>query len=217
MLAGESSLSQVIACVESYKSQTYPYKELIIINNSSSQYKASELAIHAQHNVFVLDTPIKLSAGMARNHGIAAANGRILAQFDSNYFHHPNRLESQVAALAESEAEVCYLTSTLKYSFVSGRATRNTNDKSVIPQSLVMIRSKGVDYPNEEKGEEKSLMTKLINQKKVVSINAPMLMTKVCLGRSKIIDNPLSYADLTHDEKIVIMTMLNNQKTFANI
>lgn len=208
-LAGEAPIADVKACIASFKAQTYPYKELIIINNCHSQFAASELNIHAQQNVFIIDTPIKLTAGMARNHGIAAANGRILAQFDCNYLHHPQRLESQIFGLVSNEAELCYLTSTLKYSLVSGRASRFKNAKSLILNSMLMIRSKGIDYPNVEKNEEKAFCEACLKSgKKVVTLESPSLMTKLNSTHYDRQIEPTDFTDLTHEEKIAIQTML---------
>ncbi len=180
MLAGRTPINDVLATIKSFRNQTYPYKELVIINNSSSQYNASELNIHAQKDIFMVDTPIELTAGMARNYGIASANGQILAQFDSDYYHHPKRLEAQITALAKNDAEVCVLTETLAYSLINGRASKNSNLKSAILNSMVFIRPKDIDYPNQEKNEEKTILERLSKVGfKTISLSRPELMVKL--------------------------------------
>lgn len=184
MLAGQCPHEDIFAAIKCFNSQTYPYKELIIINNAKTQFEASALNMHAQKDIFIIDTPIGLSAGMARNYGISAANGQILAQFDADYYHSPNRLEVQIATLAGNEAHVSVLTETLQYSFVSGKATYQRNDKQAILNTMVLVRPRDIDYPNVNKNEEKGFLEKLINAgMKTISIPKVDLMCKLCLTK----------------------------------
>ena len=67
MLAGRVQLEDILTCIECFKAQTYPYKELIIVNNTKTQYEAATLELQAEKDVFIVDTPTELSAGMARS------------------------------------------------------------------------------------------------------------------------------------------------------
>jgi len=184
MLAGQCPLEDVLAGIRCFKAQTYPYKELIIINNAKTQFEASKLNMHAQKDIFIIDTPVGLSAGMARNYGISAANGQILAQFDPDYYFSPKRLEAQIATLAQNEAHVSVLTETLQYSFVSGRVSYNRNDRQAILGTMVLIRPRDLDYPNIDKNEEKGFLEKLIKAElKVISIPKADLACKLCLTK----------------------------------
>lgn len=186
MLVGKCPLEDVKAAIKCFKSQTYPYKELIIINNAFSQYEASGLSIHAQHNIFIVDTAVHMTAGMARNHGIAAAKGQIIAQFDADYYHHPNRIESQIGAIIQNEAQVCVLTETLNYSYVSGRASYNTNDRKAILGTMVMIRPAAIDYADVNKNEEKSILEKMTKaEMKIISLPRPDLACKLNITHGK--------------------------------
>lgn len=161
MLAGRTSIKDVLSAIKCFKAQTYPYKELIIVNNASNHLEASGFNIKAEQDIFLIDTPFGLSSGMARNYGISAANGRILAQFDPDYWYSPNRLESQVATLAENNAHIAVLSETLNYSFTSGRATYQTNDRKAILNTMVFLRPSGIDYPNVERQEELGIIGKM--------------------------------------------------------
>jgi len=189
MLVGKCPLEDIKAAIKCFKSQTYPYKELIIINNAFSQYEASGLNIHAQHNIFIVDTAVHMTAGMARNHGIAAAKGQIIAQFDADYYHHPNRIEAQIGAIIQNEAQVCVLTETLNYSYVSGRASYNTNDRKAILSTMVMIRPAAIDYADVNKNEEKSILEKMTKaEMKIISLPRPDLACKLNITRNTRID-----------------------------
>ena len=181
-LVGKCPIHDIIVLIDSFKSQTYPYKELIIVNNTKNQLIASKLNIHAQKDIYIVDTPINLTSGMARNYGISSANGSILAQFDPDYYHHPKRLEIQIATLAKNDVHISVLNETLQYSFISGKASYNKNDKQAILGTMVLIRPRDIDYPNVDANEEKLFLEKLVNQNmKVVSISQPELACKLCL------------------------------------
>jgi len=207
MLAGRMPIEYVYTAIESFKAQTYPYKELIIINNGKSQFENSSLNIHAQKDIFIIDTPTDLTAGMARNYGISAANGQILAQYDPDYYFSPNRLESQVRAISDNEVHACVLTETLQYSFISGRATYQQNDKNAILSTIVFIRPRQIDYPNIDKNEEKEFAEKFMKSDfKIVSLERPELACKIIPTRGTKSEHVTYNID---QHKNVIDNMLN--------
>jgi len=179
-LTGMHDAATVASCIHAFQAQTYPYKELIIINNAASQLEAANLNIEAQENVYLADTPTKLPAGIARNYGISAANGSIIAQFDANYWHHPKRLETQIGTIAANNSHACLLTRCTKASYNTGKINYLENDKSLIAQSLVTIKPNGVDYPPHDQGEELGFLYKMNRAyMKILTIEAPHLMCQV--------------------------------------
>lgn len=163
-----------------FQNQTYPNKELIIVNNNESQYLNSQVSIAAESDIFLIDTPMRVNAGMARNYGISAANGTILAQFDDIYYHHSNRIEAQVAAIAQNDSHMSLLNSCLSYSFISGRLSLYQNMKNIVLGSAVYIRPSQIDYPDIDKLEEKEFIERYIGGGyKVVSMNQPELLCKM--------------------------------------
>lgn len=194
MLAGHNSLNEVKAGIQCFESQTYPNKELIIVNNCPTQAKASELWIKKiGKTVQVVDTPYYLSAGMARNWGISAANGTILCQFDANYWYDPSRLEVQVSALVKHEVNVVMLAKTLQYSYISGRASYYTNKKSSIMNTMMCVRPKDIDYGDVEKNEEFSMIEKFVQANaKIISVDAPMLACRFHFAKKRVM-TPKNY------------------------
>ena len=191
LLAGKASIKDVLAAIECFKVQSYPYKELIILNNARNQFEASGLNIKAEKDIFLVDTPTELYAGQARNYGIRAANGRILAQFDADYWHDPRRLETQIATLAENEAHICILSETLLYSYVSGRASMNTNEKAAILGTMVFIRPSNIDYPPVTKHEEFGILNKMVKAgMKPIAIAKPELCCKLLNTKGDRVHNP---------------------------
>jgi glycosyltransferase involved in cell wall biosynthesis len=194
-LIGQSTVEDIVACIDCFQKQTYPYKELIIVNNAENQFAASELNIRAQPDVFLIDLPSHSTTGLARNHGLSASNGQIIAQFDVDYWHHPNRLEVQVAILAQQQAQVSFLSKTLKYSFVSGRTGYHTNSRNIVLGTMVHIRQKIADYPSyAEKNEEWGFLQGLLNNAKYkpVSIEQPELCCKLFFTSEARITEPIN-------------------------
>ena len=130
MLAGKIAPANIMAGIECFKSQDYSYKELIIVNNAQNQLDASSLNIKAEKDIFIVDTPQHLTTGMARNYGISAANGQILAQFDADYWHSPSRLSAQVAGMAKNESHIAVFNKTPSH-----------------PNSIAIVASEAVPTP----------------------------------------------------------------------
>jgi glycosyltransferase involved in cell wall biosynthesis len=214
MLAGKVSVKDIQITIDCFKSQTYPNKELIIVNNCPTQYQAADLNIYAQRNVFVLDTPVLLRAGMARNFGINAANGRIIVQFDPDFYHMPKRIETQLTTLANHEAGMCVLTETLSYSFVSAAARRHSNSLNAILNTMIFIRPKGIDYADQEKQEEKSLADQFNKAgAKIVSLAEPSLMVKLFTTNIQRRFDPKNLADLNYTEMESIQATVDAYKS----
>lgn len=193
MLAGRVSIPDILLAIKCFRSQTYPYRELIIVNNARTQFEASELNIQAERDIFLVDTPTELSAGMARNYGIRASNGQILAQFDADYYHDPQRLSTQISALAENNSHVCVLSETLKYSYVSGRASLHTNAKHAVLGTMVFLRPANIDYPNFVKHEEFGILDKMIKaDMNPISLSQPELVCKFDLTIGERIEEPIN-------------------------
>jgi len=211
MLAGRASTQDIISAIANFKQQTYPYKELIIVNNAKTQFDAAALNIQATRDVFLVDTPFHLSTGMARNYGIAAANGRIIAQHDHNYWYAPNRLESQIATMANNEAQIVVLTSTLSYSFGSGRASYHKNDKEAILNTMVCVRPAGIDYPNIDKQEELGFIERMQQAgARLISMSAPELACYLYLTDRDRITKPVK-CELSNDHFKLIKKILKDR------
>lgn len=212
MLAGRTALPDIVTAIACFQAQTYPYKELIIVNNAKSQFDAASLNIQAQRNVALVDTPYPFFAGMARNFGISTANGRILAQFDPDYWYAPNRLEAQVATLAQNEASVVMLSSTMQYSFISGRASYQQNDRNAVLGTMLFIRPTNIDYPNLDKQEELGLLEKFnAASAKVLAMPSPELACKLCYCSGKRTTKPVN-SGLSKSHFDVLKKMMKNRR-----
>jgi len=216
-LTGRNNLSDLLNCIECFKAQTYPYKELIIINNARNQLAASELNIKAEKDIFLIDTPNELTTGMARAHGMAAANGRIIAQFDVDYWHAPNRLETQIVNLGRQSAHISVLSRCLGYSFVSGRARYHENEKRAILGTMVHIRQAEINYqPDRDKNEELGFLEDLTKKGyQPISIDSPELCCKLNLTSEGRITTPIN-SGLSKAHFKTVQEMLTNHHSPKN-
>lgn len=208
MLAGKHTLPAILHGIECFRSQTYPFKELIIVNNCRTQWEASGFNIKAESDIFIIDTPQLVSAGMARNYGISASNGQILAQFDANHWHNKRRLEIQIATLAHAQAHIAVLSRTMCYSSNSCAATYYTNPKSAILSSMVFARPHGIDYPDWDKNEEYGILSRMQTANmRIASINKPEMMCRLHLAGT---EYQIEQSEVTKQHTKVIQSILKN-------
>ena len=218
MIVGRTPYNNISAAIDCFQEQTYPYKELIIVNNARNQLEASALNIPTQKDIFIIDTPRHLTAGMARNYGISTANGGILVQFDCNFWFDPNRISAQIVAMERNDAQVSVLSKTLNHSFITGRSSYNSNLQKAILNTMMFIRPKDVDYPDIDKNEEFGLLNKLNDiDYKIASIDNPNLACKLQYS-----DNPILKIETNclNDKKStkIIRSIINSRKlSFSNI
>lgn len=202
MLAGVAPLADVQRCVDCFHSQTYPRKELIIVNNAKNS-----LDIPPHNDIIVVDPPLESTSGAARNHGITMASGQILAQFDADYWHSPSRLSAQIATMASEQANICVLASTMQYSFISGRARIFRNKQNAILNTMVWTRPEKAEYPNISHSEEFGLLQTLLQMgMKPIAIDKPELCCKLILTKGERQTTP--HNEGLTDEQFEIITRL---------
>lgn len=207
MLAGQSQLADVQRCIDCFHSQTYPRKELIIVNNARNEHEAVKLDLPHHDDIIIANTPYESTAGMARNIGITAASGQILAQFDADYWHAPSRLSAQIATMASEQANICVLTSTMQYSYISGRAKIFRNKQNAVLNTMVWARPEKAEYPNISHSEEFGLLQTLLQMgMKPIAIDKPELCCKLILTKGERQTAPHN-VDLT-GEQFEIITRL---------
>ena len=216
MLVGYMSIKDILAGIRCFQEQTYPNKELIIVNNAKTQFAASELNIRAEKDVFLVDTPECVPAGQARNFGITAANGRILAQFDANYWFDKDRLSLQISSLIQHEAHVSVLPSVLNYSYASGIASIFTSPGKVVFGTMVFIRPRDIDYPPTIKGEEYGILQKLSQAKfKIISVDKPELACRLCLTLREEVLKIAEERGLQKGQSAIIRAMIKARRKWA--
>jgi glycosyltransferase involved in cell wall biosynthesis len=179
MLAGNVPLQEVKNSIVCFKQQTYKNKELLIINNVNNQTEAGDLKLPKSKLYRIIDTPSKLTAGLARNIATTQARGSIIAQWDTNFWYAPRRLEAQLANMAEYNAPITLLSRVMSYSYCSGESYYYSNNNNSILGTIMYIHSLlSITYANQDKYEEVELLTRA-KSNSIVSLDAPQLACKL--------------------------------------
>jgi len=102
-----------------YLNQTYPNRELVIVNEGSLQYQQQiRECVGQREDVRFIFLDGKYTLGALRNISIALCHGDLFVQWDDDDFNMPERLATQYAYLSKhTNARVCYLTDQLHYYF----------------------------------------------------------------------------------------------------
>lgn len=103
---GEQTLDIALS---SLRAQSWSHLEVLVVDDGSSDRSPAIAAAHAQADarVRVLKNTRSPGAYGARNTGIIAAQGDIIAFHDADDWAHPERVSRQVQALQNAEGSVC--------------------------------------------------------------------------------------------------------------
>lgn len=97
-------LPLVSLAVAQFLAQDYPHKELVIIDDGQEPI-APHVRQDARIRVVRLSRRARL--GAKRNYAIQLAQGTVIAHWDDDDWHAPNRLRTQVQALVDYDADIC--------------------------------------------------------------------------------------------------------------
>ena len=97
----------VLRCVENFRGQNYPEKELILIlNNAEFDLCAIKSAVETIPNVQVLHIEGRTTLGDCLNQGVEAASGEYVAKMDDDDHYGEQYLSDSVLAASFSDAEI---------------------------------------------------------------------------------------------------------------
>lgn len=194
-------LTNLIRTIDCFRNQTYESKELVVVGNNYELSQAVDVS-----GLTLIDIPDYYSLGLARNYGIEASKGSIIAQFDADYFHAPDRLSIQISTMANQGAHVVMLSKTLQYSGISNIARYNRNDKEAVLETMLFIRQNELSYQNRDRGLELQLLNDLSKVgASIVTIDKPELCCKLVsdLGHADIQNSDLSEDHYTILQEII--------------
>ncbi|MEQ4709734.1 glycosyltransferase family 2 protein [Providencia huaxiensis] len=115
--------------INSVLNQTYPHFELIIIDDLSTDNSINIINSFSDNRIKLIQLTQNGGAGVARNTGIEAAQGRFIAFLDSDDLWRPNKLEVQLSHMIEGNYPLSY-TQYQKF-------TQDGKGKLVIPPNTV--------------------------------------------------------------------------------
>jgi glycosyltransferase involved in cell wall biosynthesis len=178
----------VAEAVESALGQTYSPVEVIVVDDGSTDDTAARLEPYRDRINYIYQPNQGLSA--ARNTGIRAARGALIALLDSDDAFHPRKLELQVAHLRAHPdvglvATDCFTEPGRKWPAIPGpvRAVRETLRRVVararFGPSSVLVRREcfdrvGLFDPTLRSVEDKDMWVRLADRYPVARLAAPL-------------------------------------------
>jgi glycosyltransferase involved in cell wall biosynthesis len=177
-----------------YCRQTHRDKELVLVLDRGPADAKSAIAAYVaslnRDDIRIVDPAGMNSLGALRNISRESARGDILCQWDDDDWHHPQRLERQLAALVESGGQSVVLQEVMQF-FPESRSLYCTNWRSTpaqgLPGTLMCRQSAPIHYPEtgygSQLGEDSAVSTQLQQQDGYhVLADAPHLYVYVSHG-----------------------------------
>ena len=151
--------------IRSFLQQTYPNKQLIIINDGTYTFKELK-----EKNITEIKLNKKYILGELRNMGLKEIpeNG-IYLQWDDDDWHHPEIMRKQYEYMKSQSADACLLKNQVQYFFNYNVARIASNRIGTI----MCKKKKAISYPTIAKSEDEYFFKQYTEQYHVVTWNNP--------------------------------------------
>lgn len=143
--------------------------ELVVVHDGDAAFHAAveATASRAGLSATVDRAPAGLTLGELRNRAVACARGELVAQWDDDDRHHPERLARQVAALVARDAAFAFLTEQLHWFPKRGTLywedwTTEAYPLDFVQGTLVGRREALPAYPAMRRGEDTALCVRIL-------------------------------------------------------
>jgi glycosyltransferase involved in cell wall biosynthesis len=168
--------------IEAFRRQTYPHKELVIIDDSGSDAVGEILADGDDAIRWIRVPQENKPLGALRNLALAEAKGDLLCQWDDDDLSAPARIERQVRALKAAGAEACGLVRLQLW--WPARDWIATSSSRVWECALLWRRGAISAYPEIRSGEDTPPVKSLVASGRVAMIDSPGLYTYTYHGQN---------------------------------
>jgi glycosyltransferase involved in cell wall biosynthesis len=146
--------------IECFINQSYPNKELLIIDDGTDDLEPLlQRYIPDQYVYHRLEKKEGQNLGFLRNLGLDLATGEFIAQWDDDDWYHPDRLKLQVEALNQG-ADACILQATLMHLNTSSFMDHPYIGwlHGGVPGTIVHRNDALARYPLEARGEDTTFL-----------------------------------------------------------
>ncbi len=149
MVTGKCPERRALAelAARSFLEQTYPNKELLIINDGQESW--GKIVSPEIREVRVAE---KCTLGRLRNIGLECLEeDAVWVQWDDDDFHHPLAMQEQYRILAETRASACCMRSQIQYALKKNAAWEM---HGLIPGTIMCRKKKEILYPEIARDED---------------------------------------------------------------
>ena len=159
--------------IECFKKQTYPNKELLIINHGGESLFTGDARIRELR----LTKSKTDTVGDLRNLGLKYADGEYIISWDDDDWHHPKRIQTQMTAQLDGSA--VFLKHRINYSFKNGCALYDVAAKGA---EATILHPKNVEfrYPSLLRGSDTTFANSF--KKRIALDNDPALYIRFYHG-----------------------------------
>ena len=145
--------------VQSFFAQTYPNKNLLIINHGEGRFAPHPL-------IAEIKVPRESILGQMRNYALdALEEGAVWVQWYDDDWHHPSAIEEQYKVLIERKADLCCLSRQIQYAFAIDAAWEM---KGPLHGTVMERKIKKIRYPEQQRAEYTALYKQYCNEANVV-------------------------------------------------
>ncbi len=167
-----------IACFER---QSYSNRELVVICDRPDSPLKHWIAARENHQLRFVEVPAA-PLGTLRNASVAAARGKLLAQWDDDDLYHPDRLTIQHEALGEGDAVANFLHRWLLW--WPARRLLAISGKRVWEGSMLVRRENLCEYPALSLGEDTQVVQALLATHVVTLTDQPLAYCYIVHGNN---------------------------------
>jgi len=170
VMVTKNRLNWVKKSIEYFLNQTYPNKELIIVEDGTDgtdEYikKLKDPRIKNYHIVYSNEelgiNEARKSLGYLRNFSIEKVTGEYLMQWDDDDYYHPTRIAIMMQKIDEKKVDVLYLSRWLMSWADRGYYTTSKYRESGWEGSMLIKTEKMLTYPSLKHGEDTVLQNKI--------------------------------------------------------
>lgn len=144
----------------SYRRQTYPNKELIIVDDGKEELEELLAGFPPQEITYLkIEKKPENVLGYLRNITLENATGEFITQWDDDDWYHPDRIRAQAEALLKGY-EMCCLSHTLMHLDTASFFEHPYISYFLkgVPGSIMHRRNSGIRYPEIALGEDDVFM-----------------------------------------------------------
>lgn len=151
-------------CIESYRKQRYPKKELILVLNEASMPETKVLEVLAEYpDITLLRSPPECSLGESLNRARAVSRGEYWTKMDDDDHYAENYLSDLILTCKSKGANVCGKGTFFTYFqsqrslFLSQEAAENEWSDQYIHGGTILARRRdveGIDFPPVRQGTD---------------------------------------------------------------
>lgn len=174
LMPTKGRFEQVQLSIGSYRRQTWPNRELIVLDQNSDGRLAAWIAGLNDPGIRVFTMPgLQEPLGSIRNRTIDLANGQLLCTWDDDDLHHPAYIEIAFASMAAARAAMCMLLRETLW--LPARQRVGIRHPRPHCNTILVRRDAGLRYPPLPRVEDTPAIQELLRRLPGILIDLPEL------------------------------------------